>query len=401
MSTGMTAKNTASSRELLQAFVEERFDKECGLNGYLADCVERWIGGEHLSFEDSKKAFSQLMEDDVHDYQIGQFLVVTNAELLEAEEIAGFASSLRDHARHVAPRCAEEHTESLGDICGTGGDTLSTFNISTTIMFILAAGGIRVAKHGNRKITSRCGSADVLEELGVCIHLDPIDVGKCIDDIGLGFMFAPEFHPATAKVQRIRKILAEELPPVLNRKTVFNILGPLANPAGAKRQLMGVYEEDLVPKLALVFRWLGADCAMVVHGRCKDDNDASMGLDEVSTLGLTHASELKKGEILDFVITPEMLGLQRADATDVEGGDVEENASILWRILSGEERGPKRDIAVANAAAGLYLGKKDDRSAVQCLSEYVEMAIELVESKKALQKLEELKALSQELGGSA
>lgn len=380
----------------LQRFVEDKFKAQGEpLNECFADCIDRWFNRDHLNYEEARTAFGLLMADDVHDYQIGQFLAFTTPDFLTAEEIAGFADVLRAHACRVHSPLGGH--ESLGDTCGTGGDTIDTFNISTTIMFILAAAGIKIAKHGNRKITSSCGSADVLEELGVNIHLTPANVAKCIGQIGVGFMFAPEFHPATAKVQKIRKIFAEQLPDNMNKKSVFNVLGPLVNPAGAQRQMMGVYDKAFVRKMAEVFKHLGADCAVVVHGT-STNSETSKGLDEVSTLGSTFACEFKDGEITEFEITPKQLGLSEARPEDIGGGAPIDNAAILEKILTGEETGARRDIALANAAVGIYAGRADKRVADVCLEEFVEEAAGLIDSGAAHEKLNELRILSVSLG---
>lgn len=381
----------------LQRFVENRFSKDEGMNEDFRSYMECWAERDHLTYEEAKDAFSLLMSSDVHDYQIGQFLVYATPEFLSADEIAGFASILRDSANKVKVADAEM----LEDTCGTGGDTIPTYNISTTIMFILAAAKIKIAKHGNRAVTSRCGSADVLEELGVNTGLNAEQVGECIDDIGIGFMFAPNFHPATRKVQGIRKKLAklaDELPDVVKFKTVFNVLGPLSNPARVKRQIMGVYDKSFLKKLAQVFQKLELDRAVIVHGCC-DRSDEYKGLDEVSTLGQTHIAELKDGKIRTYIITPRQMGLQCAKPEDVAGGEKADNAKIIKAILAGEERGPKRDIALANAAVGLYVGLSTNGDSLESsLQDHIKRAEKLIDSGAANQKLQQLIETSQKLG---
>jgi len=240
--------------ESLIDIIERRFTKSCPDTPLQAG-LDVWKQGKHLEMEQAEISFTSLIQDSVSDYQIGQFLTYATPEFLSADEIAGFASALRLFASH--PVDLTQAHEGIGDTCGTGGDTVPTFNVSTTIMFILCGAGLRIAKHGNRAFTSKCGSADVLEALGVNINLDADKVTKCLSEVKLGFMFAPNFHTATAKVQRIRKILADELPGNLRAKTIFNVLGPLANPANTPWQLLGVYNEDSAEKLANVIKRLG------------------------------------------------------------------------------------------------------------------------------------------------
>jgi anthranilate phosphoribosyltransferase len=366
-------------------------------NAYLESCLERWERHEHLSFEEARQAFFELLKDDVSDFQIGRLLVSATPEFLMAAEIAGFASALRDRARPVELPQAEH----LGDTCGTGGDTIPTFNVSTTVMFILAADGIPIAKHGNRAFTSRCGSADVLQHLGVRIDLPGPLVKACIERAGIGFMFAPVFHTATQRVQRIRKILAQEMPANLRMKTVFNVLGPLSNPARTPWQMLGVYSRDFLVKLADVLQRLGAKRAVIVYGRCERADYKLKGLDEVSILGPTDLVELKDGKIRETVITLEHLGLSQAQPEDIKGGDVSENAAILEGILKGEIRGPRRDLVLANAAVGLALGRGSPERLEDALGAFVNRAAALIDSGAAYHKLDELRRISQELAAKA
>jgi len=267
--------------------------------------------------------------------QIGGLLAGLRTKREAVDEIAGFARVMRERAVRVYPR-----KRPLLDTCGTGGDTCDTFNISTAAAFVIAASGIAVAKHGNRAVSSRCGSADVLAALGVELTLTPEQIAECIDTVGVGFMFAPHHHPAMAAVAQPRK--------ELGIRTVFNILGPLVNPAGANRQLVGVFDPDLCPKVAEVLGILGCERAMVVHGM--------NGLDEISTVGPTRISHLQHGRVSTETRIPSEMFLVPATEEEIAGGSSpEENAQIILSVLQGEA-GPRRDIVSVNAAAGLILG---------------------------------------------
>jgi len=253
------------------------------------------------------------------------------------EEIAAFARVMREFAARITPKVDDV----LVDTCGTGGDKIKTFNISTAALFVAAGAGIRIAKHGNRSVTSKAGSADVVEAIGVRIDLPPDEVQRCIERIGIGFMFAPRFHGAMKYATPIRR--------EMGIRTVFNILGPLTNPASAQAQVIGVYDGALTEKLARVLGRLGCKRAMVVHGLD--------GLDEISTLGETQISELKNGEVKTYKLKPEDLGIERTSAGTIAGKDLAENVRMLIRVLRGE-RGPRRDIVLLNAAAAMVVGGK-------------------------------------------
>ena len=261
------------------------------------------------------------------------------------------------------------------DTCGTGGDGANTFNISTTVAFVAAAAGISVAKHGNRSVSSLSGSADVLESLGVHIHLSPEKTGACVDEVGLGFLFAPAHHPAMKHAAPIRRSLGF--------RTLFNLVGPLTNPAGATHQLMGIFDGSAVEKIAMVLRDLGSERALVVHG--------SDGLDELTLSGPTHCASLKNGEVRTFDITPEEAGLSSAPLDELKGGDSEENARVTRSILSGKDVGPKRDVVVLNAAAALLVADR-----VHSWQEGVALARTMIENGAALDKLEHLVRWTQE-----
>jgi anthranilate phosphoribosyltransferase len=261
------------------------------------------------------------------------------------------------------------------DTCGTGGDSLGTFNISTTSAFVVAGAGLKVAKHGNRAMSSDCGSADVLEALGVKIDLTPEQVKRCMEEVGIGFLFAPLFHPAMKYAAAPRR--------EIGIRTVFNILGPLTNPAGAQAQLLGVADDALVEKMALVLKNLGSHHALVVHG---ED-----GLAEITIAGQTHICELKDGQTENYFISPDDFGLSRASLDDLKGGTAEENAARLRGILAGAV-GPQRDIILMNAGAALLAG-----DAVSTFKQGVDLAQEVIDGGRALAKLEQLIDFSQRL----
>jgi anthranilate phosphoribosyltransferase len=287
------------------------------------------------------------------------------------DEITGFARVMRARAVHVPAT-----RQPLLDTCGTGGDVCKTFNISTAAAFVAAAGGAHVAKHGNRSVTSKCGSADVLEALGVRLDMTPEAVGACIDTVGIGFLFARAHHPAMKHAAGPR---AE-----LGIRTVFNALGPLTNPAGATRQVIGVYDGSLCELLARVLANLGAEHVLVVHGRA--------GLDEIATFGETTVAEYRNGCHRTYTLTAAALGLSEASPADVvPGADAAESAALLRGVLSGKDRGPRRDIVLANAAAALVAAGLCDT-----LPEGVARAGEVIDAGAALSKLDALVAFTKE-----
>jgi anthranilate phosphoribosyltransferase len=303
----------------------------------------------------------------VAEVQIAAFLAAMQVKKAAVSEMAGLASSLREHAVKV-----ETGLPNLVDTCGTGGASVKTFNISTAAALVAAGAGVYVAKHGNRSITSRCGSADVLTELGVNIAPGPEIVAECIRRARIGFMFAPRFHPAMKHVQPIRQSL--------DFRTAFNILGPLANPAGATAQVMGVPEEGLMGRIAETLKRLGVRRAMVVH---------SNGLDEISSMGPTKILELKDGWIKDRELHPTDCGIELADFESLRGDDAPANARIISAILAGREKGPKKDIVVLNAAAAIIVaGLAED------FPDAVEKADESIRLGKAHEALEQLIRIS-------
>ena len=302
----------------------------------MKEFIQKLIDGKNLTAEESENAMETIMSGNAKPVQTGSFLTALRMKGETPEEIASLARIMRKFAETIEPQV----DGTLVDVCGTGGDSMKTFNISTTSMFIVSAAGIPVAKHGNRAITSKCGSADVLEELGINLNIKFDKIKEGIEKTGIGFMFAPAHHLAMKHVMPVRR--------ELGIRTVFNILGPLTNPANANAQLMGVFDPNLTETLAEVFRLLGLQRAMVVHG--------NPGLDEISTMGATKISELQEGVVKTYHITPEDFGLDRVSAGDLSGGSVKENAKILTDILKGEDTGPRMEIALLNSAAGIVVG---------------------------------------------
>jgi anthranilate phosphoribosyltransferase len=299
--------------------------------------------------------------------QIGAFLTALRMKGETIDEIVAFAKVMRRFCYKIKPRVDGK----LIDTCGTGGDKLKTFNISTTAAFIIAGANIPVAKHGNRSVTSKSGSADVLEELGLRLNITPKEVEKIIENEGIGFMFAPVFHEAMKNVAQTRK--------EIGIRTVFNVLGPLANPAEANTQLLGVYDKSLVKPLAHVLKKLGCQEAMITHGLD--------GIDEVSTIGKTLIAWLKNGEVNTMILSPKKLGVKKAKPEDIAGLDPKGNAEIIFKILNGvySMNEPKMEIALINAAAGLILGGKADN-----FSYGLELARETIENGCAYKKLKRL-----------
>ena len=329
----------------------------------ITEYIEPLLQGESLSFEQATALLDIIFEGQVSGVQIAAFLTAMRAKGATAPELAGLAKSLRNHAVTV-----KVDVDNLVDTCGTGGAAIKTFNVSTAAAIVAAGAGVYVAKHGNRGITSKCGSADVLEELGVKIDASAEVVAECIKQAHIGFMFAPMFHPAMKYVQPIRKSLGF--------RTVFNILGPLANPANAQGQVLGVGDENLMQIVAEALKLLGTRYAMVIH---------SNGMDEISTAGVTKIVELKEGQIASKELDPEDLGITLGSIEELRVSDAKTSAKVLRDILSGKERGPRKDIVILNAAAAIIVAglANDFKSAI-------EMANASVSSGKALTCLEKL-----------
>ena len=336
----------------------------------IGQAIKRVVDGQDLGREEMVEIFGEIMDGNASDVQKSAFLVALRMKGETADEITGAAMAMR---ARVTP--LEVDRETLVDTCGTGGDGRGTFNISTLAAIVAAAAGASVAKHGNRAVSSSCGSADVLTALGVHIDLDAARMSKVLRRIGISFLFAPKLHPAMGAVVGVRRELGV--------RTIFNLLGPLTNPAFAKRQVLGVYADPLVDVVARVLLALGAEHALVVHSRD--------GLDEISVSAPTRVCEVRGGEIREYEITPEDLGLERHPLQALAGGDANENARIARSILDGET-GARRDVVAANAGAALYVA-----GAAPTLLEGVETARQAIASGAARAKLEELVAATKEL----
>ena len=333
--------------------------------GAALDALRKTTKREHLSVEEAAAAMNEILTGDASPVLVSGLLVALGMKGETVDELVGFARAMRAQAAKV-PLAAID-ASSLVDTCGTGGDSSQSFNISTVSALVVAGAGVRVAKHGNRSISSRCGSADVLEALGVNVLLQPEQVAASIESAGIGFLFAPLIHPAMRHAQPVR---AE-----LKMRTVFNMLGPLTNPAGAGAQVVGVFDAKLVPMLAEALAGLGLRRGFVVHG--------SDGLDEITTTGATLVAEILEGKVVERRLTPDDFGLPAAQPHDLIGGDREANAAIAREILAGSP-GPKRDIVVANAAAALVAaGRAED------FRDGAVLAAESIDSGKARGTLEE------------
>jgi anthranilate phosphoribosyltransferase len=329
----------------------------------MQDYIERVTDGEDLGGEEARDAARAVFEEAT-EAQIGALLATLRAKGETETEIAGFAKGMRDAARTITP----DRTP-LVDTCGTGGDAHDTINVSTTSAIVAAGAGAAVAKHGNYSVSSASGSADVLEVVGVNVEAEPPAVEEAIDRDGIGFMLAPVFHPAMKAVIGPRK--------ELGMRTVFNVLGPLTNPAGADAQVVGVYDPDLVPVLARALARMDVERAMVVHGA---------GIDEIAIHDTTTVAEVDGDEVTEYTLTPTDLGLERAPVEAVAGGGPEANAADLRGIVVGEVTGPKRDIILANAGAALYVAGVADG-----LPDGVDAAREAIDSGAAAAKLDDLR----------
>jgi anthranilate phosphoribosyltransferase len=299
----------------------------------LRETLKKAAAGEALSAGEAERALEEIMEGGANPAVTAALLTALRVRGESVGEIVGFARAMRRFAQKV------EAPEGVVDTCGTGGDAKGTINISTAAAFVARGAGVTVAKHGNRAATSQAGSADVLEALGAEIGLEPKEVGRCIEEVGIGFMFARTHHPAMRHVVPVRA----ELP----FRTVFNLLGPLTNPAGARRQLVGVFAGDYVRPVAEALRALGAEKALVVHG--------TDGLDEVTVTGSTRVAEVSDGGVTEYEISPEQFGLPHHDPDGLLGGDAHLNARVLKDVLSGEEEGAARDVILLNAGAAVYV----------------------------------------------
>jgi anthranilate phosphoribosyltransferase len=329
----------------------------------MREYIQKLVDRQDLSESEAAGAMRTIMSGKATQAQIGSFVTALRMKGESVSDVTAFARTMREFGVQIHPQTGR----TLVDMCGTGGDAIKTFNISTIASFVVAGAGVPVAKHGNRSVTSKSGSADVLEALGARIDLPPAAVEHMIEEIGFGFMFAPVFHASMKHALNPRK--------EVGIRTVFNVLGPLTNPASAQAQVLGVYDEALVIPLADVLRHLGVERALVVHG--------VGGLDEVSTFGRTIVCEVRRGELLPYELDPADVGLIRASPESLSGGDAADNAVLARRLLEGLERGPKRDIVIANAAGGIYVG-----GAASTLRGAAEAAADAIDSGKALAVLE-------------
>ncbi len=343
------------------------------MSGLLTHAIERLANREDLSTEDAAAVLAEIMAGQASEVQIGAFLIALRCKGETVDELAGLARTMRE----LAARVPAAHPDLL-DTAGTGGGR-RTFNVSTTAALIAAGAGCSVAKHGNRSATGLSGSADLLEALGARIDLDPHAVAHCIDEIGFGFMFAPAHHPATRFVIPVRRALAV--------RTTFNFLGPLTNPAGATRQLLGVYDPAHLPKLAGALALLGTRHALLV---CGED-----GVDELSVSAPTWVVEVRDGRLDEYTVTPEEVGLKRHPVDAVPGGDATFNANVTRTIFAGED-GAARDLAVLNAGAAILAG-----GGAATLEAGVIAALEAIDSGAAAAKLDEFVALTHTLAGQS
>lgn len=333
----------------------------------IREAISKVIEGRSLSQEEAATVMNEIMSGDATPAQIACFITALRLKGETVDEITGCAQIMREKVTKI-----EVKADLLVDTCGTGGKGIHTFNISTTAALVAAGTGLHIAKHGNRSVSSRSGSADVLKALGVNIEADATVVARCIDEVGIGFLFAPMFHPAMKYAIGPRR--------EIGIRTIFNILGPLTNPAGAQVQVLGVYNTVLTETLAKVLKNLGSRHVFVVHG-----ND---GLDEITITDKTYVAELAEGQVRSFVIDPEDFGISKADMSSLIGGTAEENAQITLDILNGQE-GARRDVVLLNSSAVIMAGGK-----AKNLAEGIQMAIESIDSGKALEKLELLRKTS-------
>jgi len=351
-------------------------------NPIITEAVRALVDRRDLTRLEAAAAMEAIMSGAATNAQIAAFLTALRMKGETVEELIGFAQVMREKVVKVRPRAGDvvgatgTDREMLIDTCGTGGDASGTFNVSTATAFVVAGAGLRVAKHGNRSVSSLCGSADVVETLGIDIELSPALGATCIDEVGIGFLYAPLLHTAMKHVMAARREMGV--------RTVFNMLGPLTNPAGANAQVIGVYAAALADPLARVLAELGTLRAFVVHG--------ADGLDEISNTGESHISEVHEGVVRSSTVRPEDFGMPRAAIRDLQGGDREENARII-RLVLGGEAGPRRDIVLMNAAGALVVGNK-----AQDLKEGVALAAASIDGGSAARKLEDLIAFSRRLG---
>ncbi len=326
--------------------------------------LKKIVGKVNLSTNEAENIMREIMSGKVHDSQLGAFLTALNMKGESIEEITGFARIMREFANRIEPHLEGE----LLDTCGTGGDKVKTFNISTISALVVAGAGVAVAKHGNRAVTSKCGSADLLEGLGVKIDLPPEEVKKCIEQVGIGFMFAPLFHPAMKYAMPTRR--------ALKFRTVFNILGPLTNPANAKCHVLGVFQKDLAPVMAKVLNGLEAKHVYTVYNSC--------GIDEVAPVGINYITEVNNGSVESYALTNQDFGIPECSINDILAGNLEENLKIAISILKGNFKDAKYHTVLMNAALALNSVNK-----ANSIKEGIEIAKNSIESGNAFKNLEQ------------
>ncbi|HEY8118976.1 MAG TPA: anthranilate phosphoribosyltransferase [Methylophilaceae bacterium] len=335
------------------------------------DALHQLIARANLTHAQMLDVMRQVMGGELTSAQIAALLVGLRVKGETVDEIAAAAEVMRE----LATKVIIHDKQHLIDTCGTGGDGIQTFNVSTVCAFIAAAAGAKVAKHGGRSVSSTCGSADVLEALGVNVNLTPQQVARCVDEIGIGFMFAPNHHSAMKHAAPVRSELGV--------RTLFNLLGPLTNPAGAKRQVMGVFHKDLTGLLARVLQSLGSEHVMVVHG--------ADGMDEISFAGDTYVAELKAGQVTEYVLNPKQFGMSLHNVKSIQVQNAEQSRQIILYVLAGET-GPARDIALLNAGAAIYVA-----GLAENIHQGIAQAAEVIDSGAAKNKLQQLTALTQQM----
>lgn len=336
----------------------------------ITEAVKKLVEKQDLTYDEALACMDEIFSGEAQEIQTAAYLTALRMKGETVEEISASARGMRNHAIHL-----EHDGIDVLEVVGTGGDCANSFNISTTSAFVAAAAGIPIAKHGNRSVSSNCGAADVLEALGADITVEPAKMSEVLKETNMSFMFAQIYHKAMRYVAPVRG--------KLGFRTIFNILGPLTNPANAGMQLMGVYEESLVEPMAKVLNQLGVTDGMVVYGKdC---------LDEISLCAPTTICEIRSGEFTNYTIEPEQFGFEKCDKNELVGGNPQENAVITRAILQGEERGAKRNAVILNVAACIYIAKKADS-----MQQAVKMAENLIDSGKALKVLEEFVAATQQ-----
>ena len=333
----------------------------------IRECIPLLLENHELTTDQAKATMKEIMSGEATSSQVAAFLIGLKKKRETTDEVTALAQVMREFSRRIHPKI----NGYLLDTCGTGGDRTKTFNVSTTAAFVIAAAGVPVAKHGNRSFTSKCGSADVLEQLGLNLNMEPELIETAIEEIGIGFMFTPNFHPAMKSVASVRREIGV--------RTVFNILGPLTNPAGANAQLIGVYDSELLEPMCLAAQNLGAKSVMTVYGLD--------GVDEISMTGKTIIVKRQNGRVFRDEVEPEDLGFKRSTAEEVSGSDPEENARLTAKILSGHIglNDPRVQMVLANAAAGLVLCERAEN-----LREGVEIASKVLSDGKPFQRLSRL-----------